>query len=264
MTVRNALIEMAKSERKAWEEERKQGCIKPYLIVLDNIQAYARHRDSRIGTHNKLISGTAATAIEMEDCPPDAFNLRPLLDTMAQGDHANVSVEGLLDDIDFDHLRRIGSFHWLQALVSFVPALANYQSDVSRLFSNEGQKHQINPKRHSSIHPLGTNSENEVTTRGLKRAMSDFLEQMGITEEYIQTNQQVTIFSGDGKTFEGMLKIKKYLQHEEPGDFRSFRFVEPNLAIWHAKWTDLSRICRGIRSFVFGVHGESSKLQCTE
>src|SRR5882762_4571214 len=72
MTVRNALIEMAKSKRMVWDEERRQGCIKPYLIVLDNIQAYARRRDSRIGTHNKLITGTGATAIEMEDCPPDA------------------------------------------------------------------------------------------------------------------------------------------------------------------------------------------------
>jgi len=205
-----------------WEEEQKQGYIKPYLIVLDNIQAYARCQDSWIGTHNKLIVGMGATAIEMEDCPPDAFKLRPLLNKIAQGNRANASVKSLLDDINFDHICRIGSFHWLQALILFVPTLVNYQSNVLTLFSNEGQKHQINPKWHSSIHPLGTNSESEVTTWGLKQAMSDFLEQMGVTEEYVQMHQQVTIFSGDGKTFEGMLKIKKYLQHDEPGDFRSF------------------------------------------
>ena len=186
MTVRNALIEMVKAKRVSWEEERKQGYIKPYLIVLDNIQAYAHCQDSRIGTHNKLIVGMGATAIEMEDCPPDTFKLQPLLDKIAQGDHANASVESLLDDINFDHIHWIGSFHWLQALISFVPTLANYQSDVSTLFSNEGQKHQINPKWHSSIHPLRTNSKSKVTTWGLKWAMSDFLKQMGVTEEYIQ------------------------------------------------------------------------------
>jgi len=169
-----------------------------------------------------LIVGTGATAIEMEDCPPGAFKLWLLLDKMVQGDCANASVESLLEDIDFDHICQIGSYHWLQALISFVPMLVDYQSNVSRLFSNEGQKHQINLKWHSSIHPLGTNSKNEVTTQGLKWAMSNFLEQMGITEEYIWTHPQVTIFSEDGKNFEGMLKIKKYLWHDEPGDFQSF------------------------------------------
>ena len=41
-TVRNALIQMAVDQHAAWARDHRMGVKKPYLIVLDNIQVYAR------------------------------------------------------------------------------------------------------------------------------------------------------------------------------------------------------------------------------
>ena len=241
-TTRRALIQMAKGKRDAlvrlWNGPEPEH----HIIVLDNIQALRRRRDQRIGTSNKMITGTGATAVKMEDCPPGAFDLKALLEKRAQGERRGVTVERILESIDWDHQAKISAFHWLDALVFFVPALAGDKSKVADLFSNEGKKHQIDPKRHSTIHPLGTNSANEVSTHGMKDAVSDFLKQLGINESTFK--EKICFFTGDGKTFEGINKVKRYLSNQT-SNFRSFRFIIAGLELWHTKWTDLSRICSG-------------------
>ena len=192
-----------------------------------------------------MLVGTGATAVLMEDCPEGAFALQPVLEALRSGRRREVTVEGILKTVDLDHAKIVGTLHWLDALVSFVPALARYRSDLSGWFMEKARKHQINPRRHTVIHPLGTNNENEMTARGLKRAMADFIDQIGITADTVTRDQELLFMTGDGKTFEGMNRVKRYLEHNEESDFDAFRHVMPNLEIWHTKWTDLGRICRG-------------------
>lgn len=241
-TMRRALVHMAEEKREAWRKELEAGIVKPYLIVLDNIQAYARRREQQIGSGNEMITGTGATAIEMQDCPDGAFDMDALKAQRAKGERQSVTADSILQNIDVSHLERIGMYHWLDALVRFVPALAVYRPAVDALFRDTARKHAIPPDRVSKVHPLGTNSANEVTTHGMKDAVADFLEQIGLSEE-TYTNRP-TFVTGDGKSFEGLNKVKKYLG-DQPGDFESFGFVEPMLEIWHTKWTDLSRNCSG-------------------
>jgi len=137
---------MAVDQRAAWATDRQAGIKRPYIIVLDNIQAYARWRDIRIGTRNEMIVGTGATAVLMEDCPEGAFALQPVLDALQQSRRCEVTVETIGQSVDFGHAQMVGSLHWLDTLVSFVPALASYRTAVSDLFSQKACKHQINPK----------------------------------------------------------------------------------------------------------------------
>ncbi|THH07257.1 hypothetical protein EW146_g9376 [Bondarzewia mesenterica] len=241
-TVRDALVTMASAERERFQSWCKNSELRRnLLVVIDNVQVYARKRTHYIGKENKMITGTGATAVEMEDCAPDAFNLKPILDRLHEGRRAELSADSILADIDWEHLRRVQMYHWLDALVFYVPALAGYRTEVTKLFAEKTRKHQINPNRHTKVHPLGTNSANEVSTQGMKEALTDFLEQLSINDENL--GEQLVFFSGDGKSFEGMHTVKKYLS-SQLGTFTSFRFLRPVLELWHTKWTDLSRICR--------------------
>ncbi|KAA1474511.1 hypothetical protein DENSPDRAFT_781882 [Dentipellis sp. KUC8613] len=242
-TTRRALYQMAKGKREALRRLYAGPDPVRHIVVADNVQATARLRDYRIGRGGtRMIIGTGATAVEMEDCPLGAFDLEPLLAKRAEGKRKTITVEDIHASKDWSHLRKVSALHWLNALVFFVPALTAYQTDVAQLFAEDVKKHQINPHRHSTIHPLGTNSANETTTHGMKDALMDFLKQLGIDEETF--DNKLFFFTGDGKTFEGVNKIKRYLG-SQPGNFKSLRFVVAGLELWHTKWTDLSRICSG-------------------
>jgi len=240
-TVRRALRIMAKIKRIDLRQglSIEDGSRKHFIIVLDNIQTYAQQYNQRIGTTNQMITGTAATAVEMEDYQPGAFDLDPLLEQMEDRHRDELTLEKLMDDIDWKHLQMVSMLHWLQALVSFVPSLLSYKNDVMHLFATQASKFPINPSRHTKVHPLGTNGANEVSTQGIKEAVSDFLQQLGISNDTY--GRKIIFFTGDGKSFEGMGKIKTYLSGED-GDFKSLRFLQPGLEVWHTKWTDLNRI----------------------
>jgi hypothetical protein len=154
-------------------------------------------------------------------------------------ERAELTVDKILGDIDWTHIAAISKLHWLQTLITFVPSLHIHHQAVTAMFQAV-VKHQINPTRHSKVHPLGTNSANETSTQGMKDALADFLEQLGVTAETYE--KQIMFFTGDGKSFEGMGKVKKYLSGHV-SDYKSLRFICLGLELWHTKWTDLSRIC---------------------
>lgn len=238
-TVRSALLTMASKKRTDLQRHFTDTNQKPLMVVFDNIQAYARRRDHRIGTKNQMILGTGGTAVEMEDCAHNAFDLEPILERLERGVRRKLTPEDILRDIDTAHFDTVFKFHWLVVLVMFVPSCDIYRTEVSNLFAERTRKHQINPNRHTIVHPLGTNSENEVSLRGMLAALRDFLSQLGITS----TRGRLMFFSGDGKSFELMHQVRRYLSGTK-SDLLSLRFIRPVLELWHTKWTDLSRICR--------------------
>jgi len=93
-----------------------------------------------------MLVGTGATAVQMEDCPDGAFALQPVLKAMQSGKRREVTAVGILKSIDLHHAKIVRTLHWLDALVSFVPALARYRSDLSERFTEKACKHQINPR----------------------------------------------------------------------------------------------------------------------
>ena len=48
-----------------------------------------------------MITGLAATAVEMEDYAPDAFNLKDLLDRQVCQERKQLTTELIMEDLDF-------------------------------------------------------------------------------------------------------------------------------------------------------------------
>ncbi|KAI0312034.1 hypothetical protein OF83DRAFT_1067874, partial [Amylostereum chailletii] len=242
-TTRNSLVTTAEMERAELKKRLENFAEEPVLVVFDNIQTLHRQRNNRIGTKNRMITGTGATAVEMEDCPPGAFNLAPIREKYEAGARHEIIVDDIRKKTDSEHLRRVFAYHWLIILLEWVPALALYRSDALKRFANQTEKHQIDTKRHTKVHPLGTNGANETTTSGLREAIFDFLSQLGLTENSMVDH--LMFLHGDGKSFEGIHKVKKLSSGKE-SDFFSWRFIHPVLELWHTKWTALSRIVRAL------------------
>lgn len=241
-TVRTALRNMAEAVRNDLRNIGVNEKHRWFSIVGDNVQTYSKERIHRIGRQSKMIKGFAGTAVEMLDFDPAALDLKELLERRAKMERRGLTADMILGDIDFDHLTHVATLQFLRALLTFVPALSCYQAELDTWISENLQKHQINPHRLTHIIPLATNSADEMTAQGMKEAIVDFLTvQMGINDETVDNRPM--IFSGDGKTFDMVLKVMKYLSPHD-GDVESLRCVVSLLELWHTKWTDLNRVVR--------------------
>ncbi|KAG6835289.1 hypothetical protein H0H93_003080 [Arthromyces matolae] len=239
-TVYTTLSQMAEKAMEDLKASLASGV--PFLTVGDNVQTYAVQRDHRIGKENKMIKGYAGTVVEMQDVEDNAFDLQELLSCQAKQERKTLSVDMILDDIDFDHQENVSVGDFLQTLIEMVPALSLYKVNIEQWTKVNLTKNQIPPTRKSKVIPLATNSADEMHVQGMKQGLLDFFSvQMGINEETLRN--RCFIKSGDGKTFDQLHKLKKYSVSEK-GDFQSFRWLVPLLELWHAKWTDLSRVAR--------------------
>jgi hypothetical protein len=188
-----------------------------------------------------MIKGLAGMAVEMEGVTPKAFDLKELVQRQALLEQRQLNTEMIIQDTDWDHLERAATVEILHTLIQFVPVLSIYQQALLDFSTTSLQKNPI-PTCRSKIFPLATNSCDEMHVQEMKQGVLDFITtQLSISKENL--GNRLWVFSGDGKTFDQLLKLKKYLVAEE-GDFESFRWLVPLLELWHTKWTDLSRIVR--------------------
>ena len=58
-----------------------------------------------------MITRTGETAVEIEDCSEGAFKLQPILDLCARREREKLTVESLVEDIDFNHLQKVAAYH---------------------------------------------------------------------------------------------------------------------------------------------------------
>ncbi|KAF9231417.1 hypothetical protein BU15DRAFT_68356 [Melanogaster broomeanus] len=241
-----------------------------FWLVGDKIQTYAKMYEPWLGRESHMLKGFAGTAIELQNFDPAALNVNNLIEKQNLLGRMKLTVEGILADINSDHLEKIGALHFLRALIEFIPALSSYGKQVDD-FEKTLAINQITPDGKSNIIPLATNSADEIHVQGMQEvleleslgvssdhgtlisttfwqiyflheAVKDFLEnQMGISDKNL--HKCVLIMSGDGKTFDQLLQLKKYLIMHE-GDFESLCCLVPMLELWHTKWTELSRLVR--------------------
>ncbi|TFK20425.1 hypothetical protein FA15DRAFT_599731 [Coprinopsis marcescibilis] len=240
-TVRRALENMSGSQQQQFKQAHEVGSTTHYWVVSDNVQAYAKKRDHRMGRPSEMVHGMAATAIEMEGVAPNAFDLKDLLNRQAGKERKKLTVDLIMDDIDWAHLDHVSTFQFVQTLVNFVPCLQVYRPQLHEFTATKLCRVARPTGYRSKVHPLATNSSNEIKVQELKDAIIDFATQLGIDNDTI--NNKCWPFSGDGKTFQELHRIRKY-SSAEPEDFDSFRWMIPMLEIWHTKWTDMSRIVR--------------------
>ncbi|KAF8057175.1 hypothetical protein FPV67DRAFT_1566211 [Lyophyllum atratum] len=192
-----------------------------WKFVLDNVQQYEVHRESRIGRQPNLKVGTAATAIKLDDCAPGAFNLADHLERVMKMERKHMTTHSLYE---------IQALHW-------VP-LEAYRKPVSALFRSDSiAKHCMRKGRKTVIQPLGTNGEKEVETQGMKNAILDFEKQMGLDEKALEG--KIVMPGGDGASYAAILRIKKYMAAHQ-SDYKSFRGRVSVPELWHTRATNLN------------------------
>ncbi|KAJ7762121.1 hypothetical protein B0H16DRAFT_1311993, partial [Mycena metata] len=91
----------------------------------------------------------------------------------------------------------------------------------------------------SVVHVLGPSGKKQTIPAELKEGLFDFLAQIGQTrDQYLRRKLPI---GGDGLSYAMLLQLQAYLQfHKDP--FQSLEIVEPQLQVWHTKWTDVIRV----------------------
>jgi hypothetical protein len=212
---------------------------KALILVIDNVQTYKKVRDMRIGRENSMMVGIAGTAILAVDFHKGLLDPEHRLRQIRDGRRQRLTVDQLLGYLDPVHHEIVGALQWLRNLVTYVPQLTRYKSDVSRLYAGKGAKMKL-ATRKSVLYPLATSNKNEAITLELKDGLLDFFEQIGQTRDsYLPRS---IIVSGDGMTMTKLLQVKRYMQFHHKNQFDSFRLLEAAMQPWHGSWTDNSRI----------------------
>ncbi|KAJ8089852.1 hypothetical protein PM082_018428 [Marasmius tenuissimus] len=212
-----------------------------YRLLVDNEQQYVRVREEGLCKENELRVGCGATAVKLTDFKPGAFHIAPLLDARIRNSGSTVTVEDIRQDIDTAHLRKVGALHILRALISFEPKLQDLAPDVSKRFRTAPiAKHRMRDGWKTEIQPLGCNSEREVETQGILRAIHDFAQQIGVTGDIC--DKHGLWVGGDGATFAAMRRAQDFLSPHPSDGFQTLGGIIPGLEIWHTRATMLNTL----------------------
>ncbi|KAJ6599623.1 hypothetical protein B0H10DRAFT_2322822 [Mycena sp. CBHHK59/15] len=180
------------------------------VLLFDNVQNLARVRDQRIGRENHMNVGMSALWVEA-------------------GAHINVDVDQLLGFLDQKDADETGYLEWLEVLVRCIKPLNNQKPKVSACYRQHEKL--VVPLHKSVVHPLAASGKKETIPSELKDGLLDFLEQI----------PRKLIVGGDGLSYAMVLQLQSYLQFHKD-TFESLEILEPQLQVWHTKWTDLIRI----------------------
>ncbi|KAJ7767773.1 hypothetical protein B0H16DRAFT_1673616 [Mycena metata] len=194
--------------------------------IFDNVQEYCPVYEQGIGRQSEMKVGCAATCVGLEDCAPGAFAAKPYYDRVALNLRTKLTTDILYDDIDWDHVGGVIQLHWLSALAEFAPELEHLLPLISNLFRTTFAKHRMREGRKTPVQPLSTNSEHELTSQGLERAIYDFDGQIGIEREI--DDGLLEILRGDGTSYAMLLRLSKFC-----APLGKFRNKIPLLEIWH-------------------------------
>ncbi|KAJ6448685.1 hypothetical protein C8R45DRAFT_1084422 [Mycena sanguinolenta] len=202
-TVRRALKTMGAKRKEMLQAltaasltEGAPGC----RVVLDNIQQYQIVREHGLCKQSQLMTGTAATAILLDNCVPGAFDLRAYHDRVIRKERSTLTVNSLLEDINFEHLHQVSVLHVVRILCKHIPCLETRLPLISeRLRSHPLALYLLPADRPPTrIVPLGANSRAEMETHEMKEAQQDFDCQVGYSPANVCAADVLIWNAGDG------------------------------------------------------------------
>ncbi|KAJ7118583.1 hypothetical protein C8R43DRAFT_901373 [Mycena crocata] len=236
-TIHNALENLS-SEEAVVTSTHGSDATKAGSLLIDNVQNLDRVRDFRIGRENHMNVGMSGIWVETWDIINiHVFDLSDKRQRISYNLRATVTVDALLGLLDQLDANTTGHLEWLEVLVRCVKPLNHLRVDVKARYRSSGKL--LIPLAKSNLHPLAPSGKKETIPAELKDGMLDFLEQVGQTRSKYLSRK--IIVGGDGLTYAMLLQLQAYLQfHKDP--FKSFEILEPQLQVWHTKWTDLIRI----------------------
>ncbi|KAF8125896.1 hypothetical protein K438DRAFT_2001809 [Mycena galopus ATCC 62051] len=202
-TARNALVSMGAKRKEALQADTIAALNKGEPAarkVLDNIQQYQIMREHGLCKQSQLMTGTAATAIMLDNCAPHAFDLDIYQDRVICNERASLTVDALLDDINFNHIDNVFALHVVRILCEHVPCLQIYLPLISKCFQSQPIALHLLPvdRPATRIVPFGCNSRAEMETHEMKEALQDFDRQAGYTPENVSSARILIWEAGDG------------------------------------------------------------------
>jgi hypothetical protein len=165
------------------------------------------------------------------------FDLNDKRRCIAQNLRSRLSVNQLLGFIDTEDAETTGYLQWLEVLVRCIKPLMHLKKEVAARYRATAKL--VIPLEKSVVHPLSASGKKETIPSELKDGLLDFLAQVGqVPTDY---TPRKLIVGGDGLSYAMVHQLQTYLQfHKDP--FKSFEILEPQLQVWHTKWTDMNRI----------------------
>ncbi|THU81189.1 hypothetical protein K435DRAFT_694087 [Dendrothele bispora CBS 962.96] len=222
--------------RKSTVEETARGEVKK-CYVLDNVQRQDNVYEGGLLRVKRMKCGTAATMINMEDVEPGAFDLSDHLQRVVKNLHSTMTLDSLFERINWSHHHESLKLYIVKTLAEEVPELQHLLEKIFDRFRTAPIAiHRIPASRQTQIQPLGTNSERELESQGMKRCIADFDSQIGFEGEDL-----LEWVGGDGASFATILRLQKYLA---PTAFNNRDTLRNKIAIWHAKDTALKAIAQ--------------------
>jgi hypothetical protein len=212
----------------------------PFMFLFDNVNRYVIPRSETVGNKNKLRSGTAATAVLLEDVPDGTFDRAPYMANVEARQRGNLTLKELYDDIDRTHLEKVGTGTVMRILVNNVPALKHLKKEVEKLFKDPNfcAKQPLEPRK-SRIYPMGTSGINEGTAEGAVDVLDDLVGQMGIPHE--RFDDYMCLSGGDQMSMDRSRQGIHYLDQEE-STYDNKSWVLPVIQAWHMGWAYLKSV----------------------
>ncbi|KAJ7083421.1 hypothetical protein C8R44DRAFT_722063 [Mycena epipterygia] len=208
------------------------------VFLFDNVQNLARVRDLRIGRENHMNVGMSGLWVEAWSIiNVHVFDLGNKQQRISCNERANLTVDQLFGFLDQDDANTTGYIAWLEVLVCCVKPLKPQTAEVQAKY--RGTAKLVIPVEKSLVHVLAPTGQKQTIPAELKNGLVDLLGQVGQTStKYLRRKLPI---GGDGLSYAMVLQLQNYLQfHKNP--FQSFEILEPQLQVWHTKWTDLIRI----------------------
>ncbi|KAJ6601701.1 hypothetical protein DFH09DRAFT_969262, partial [Mycena vulgaris] len=233
-----------------------------FLLLFDNVNKMQRAWQQVLGRRDTLSSGTAATLIGLEDVTEDAMNSAPLLANIKAKKRKNLTVEELVDDIDWEHLEGVGSGTAAAAWTKHVPSLHKHGSAVTNKFRVTFAKRRLRLRK-SVIRPMQLTDIDEALTVGVAMELHNLvIDQLSILMHWMQC--WLIMICGDQLSIDRIRKIKMYMA-KATTPFDRHDWALPVIQLWHLKWNWQKAIFR-LHWFeptgkdIFGLHHDVELL----
>ncbi|KAF8593736.1 hypothetical protein BDV93DRAFT_516330 [Ceratobasidium sp. AG-I] len=208
-----------------------------FMLGFDSINKYVEPRNETVGNKSKLRSGTAATALILEDVPKGAFDRKPYAANMEAGLRRNLTLSELYQDIDQDHLAKIGTASIMRILSRDIQALKGLKGAVRKRFSDPTfcAVHRLSLRK-TRIHTMGTSGINEATAEGVSEVLDDLVLQMDMKPTWF--DELLILVCGDQLTVDRLRKAIRYLA-QESSVYAQKSWVLPLIQPWHMSFAYL-------------------------
>ncbi|KAJ6503193.1 hypothetical protein C8R47DRAFT_1249402 [Mycena vitilis] len=204
-----------------------------FLLLFDNVNKMQRAWQQVLRRRDTLSSGCAATLIGLEDVTEDAMDSRPLLKNVAEKKRRNLTVNELVEDIDWAHLENAGAGTAAAVWTKHVPSLGIHLPAVTEKSRTTYAKHRLRLRK-SVIHPMRLTDIDEAQTTGVAMELHNLVvDQLCILGHWLQC--WLIMICGDQLSIDRIRKIKMYMgKGDTPFDRHDWAL--PVIQLWHLRW----------------------------